>query len=439
LPGGSIDRRVVYRDIEGATVSTTLAGTAPVLASPGKALELSDVTDEASFAALAAAWNDAVAGAAMPSVFLRHEWFDAARTWCCTSARLAVIALRREERALAILPLVRPVDRPRELGLLTVPDTQFADLIVADRDATEACRAIAESLRGRSDWDVLRFDYLREDSAVVRHLLPGLRDAGLPVHVAEREGNPFIDIGRSWPDYFATRSRRLKKALNLAANRLSKLGEIRVEHVTSASDEPTLRRALDDAIAISAASWKQRTGNALDQPGPQAFIRALTEAAWQQGWLSLWLLHAGGRPLAMEYQLVHDSSVHALRADFLAECEAISPGTHLFRQLLEGLCDRGWRRYYLGPGYNAYKARWSEGVAPMRRAVVYNRTARGRLERLVEEFAKPALRRARARLLSRDDREAPAERADPDSDASAERSPPRGAPDPSMPRKEASS
>ena len=359
--------------------------------------DLVEIADDASFQELGPAWNAAADASDFPSVFLRHEWCDAARAWQGTAARLAILWLRHGDRAVAILPLVRALDHPRRLELLTVPDTQFADLIAAAEDLPAASRAFAATLCARKDWDVLRLDYLRDDSAVVRHLAPALRSVGLAVHGAERDGNPWIDIGRPWPDYFATRSRRLKKALNLAANRLRKLGEIRIEHVTSASDEATFRRALDAAIAISGASWKQRTGNSLDRPGPQAFVRALTEAAWQRGWLSLWLLHLDDRPLAMEYQLIHGTSVHALRADFLAECEDISPGTHLFRHLLEELCGKGYDRYYLGPGYNPYKARWFEGVAPMRRVIVYNRTSRGHLRRLVDEYAKPAWRRLRDR------------------------------------------
>jgi len=56
-----------------------------------------------------------------------------------------------------------------------------------------------------------------------------------------------------------------------------------------------------------------------------------------------------------------------------------SPGSYLFRSLLEALFERGLSRYYMGPGENAYKLRWTEQAEPTQRAIVYNRTLRGRL------------------------------------------------------------
>ena len=359
--------------------------------------ECTEVTDGAAFHALADAWNASASAAVAPSVFLRHEWFEAAYAWRSASARLALMLHRNDGATMSVLPLVQPIDRPRSLELLTVPDTQFADMVAPSASTAVAAHAFAAALRARRDWDVLHLNYLRDDSATIRHLVPALEDTGLATHVAARGDNPFVDIGRPWADYFATRSRRLKKALKLAANRLGKAGEIRIEHVTAACDEATFQRALETTIAISAASWKQRTGNALDQPGPQAFIRSLSEAARREGWLSIWLLHLDGRPLAMEYQLACGDAIHALRADYIAECEEISPGTHLFRHLLEQLCDKGHVRYYLGPGDNPYKARWTQCGAPMLQATIYNHTLGGRTQRVLEEFAKPALRRMRDR------------------------------------------
>ena len=81
-------------------------------------------------------------------------------------------------------------------------------------------------------------------------------------------------------------------------------------------DRAAVDRELEDVIRISARSWKRHTGNSLDQAGPQAFIRRLSHRAHDQGWLSVWRLTLDGSPIAMEYQLVGDGIVYALRSDF---------------------------------------------------------------------------------------------------------------------------
>ena len=58
------------------------------------------------------------------------------------------------------------------------------------------------------------------------------------------------------------------------------------------------------APSLSRRSWKHRTWNSLDHPGPGAFIQTLTGHASRRGWLSLWLLDIYSKPVAMEYQLV---------------------------------------------------------------------------------------------------------------------------------------
>ena len=103
----------------------------------------------------------------------------------------------------------------------------------------------------------------------------------------------------------------------------------------------------------------------------------------------------------MEYQLLDAGNVYALRADFDAECEETSPGSHLMRTLLETLFDRGLYKYYMGPGENAYKTRWTEDNDLLFQLVVHGRTWRGQTARIVDEILKPAVRSLRNKLVSR--------------------------------------
>ena len=369
-----------------------------------RAMHVATVTSAAEFVALEERWNDVAGGSEPSSVFHRHEWYSAAWAWRQLDSTLTLLVAESKGRLAGILPLIRPSQehgRDRRLELLTVPDTQSADLIVSPDDGELVAATFAAELARRRDWDTLWLDYLDPRGAACRFLLPALALAGLRVATHDRGGNPSIALEGEWGDYYNARSRSLKKSVNLASNRLRKSGKIRIEWCTSEHcDESRFELALDAAIEISRRSWKRDTGNALDQPGPQAFIRSLSHAAFRRGWASIWLLFVDERALAMEYQLIHDGDVHALRADFDADCTEVSPGAHLARYLLERLFGRGWRRYYLGPGDNPYKRRWTLEEEPLKRAIAYNRTWRGGRLWLRDEWVKPALRNVRDRLRS---------------------------------------
>lgn len=366
-------------------------------------LRVDTVTTAAGFGELKAVWNALASESVTPSVFLSHEWFDAAWAWRRLDSNLLLHVVRRGDAVLGILPLIRASHAPRHhtrrLELLTVPDTQMSDVIAASGDLAQVTEALAADFSSRSDWDVIDLSYLLPHSGSILAFGPAASTQGL--RVAESDGglNRFIALNGTWVDYYSTRSRRLKKAINLGANRLKKAGSVRIDWLRADScDETHLERTVDTAIAISGRSWKRQTGNSLDQPGPRAFIHRLSQAARERGWLSIWLMHLGAQPVAMEYQLIDGGNVHALRSDFAEGFEEISPGSYLFRHLLESSYGHGFDRYYMGPGDNSYKLRWTDQGEPMRRVVVYNRTLRGRLAWLLDAVAKPALRAARDRF-----------------------------------------
>ena len=367
-------------------------------------LDIFRVDNYSGFLQLREQWNELVANR---SVFLRHEWFDAAWQWrrLDETVQLAILCAYRGTNLVGVCPLIQVVGqisgiRRWILEFLTVPDNQSCDLIAAESEQTAVADSIAATLSAqRGEWDVLHLSYLPEDSLVRSALTQALRAHGIAYRINDGGSNPYISLKTDWNEYYATRSRRLKKASNLNSNRLTRAGNICIDWLqpgnTSAAET---RSALESVIAISADSWKRSTGNTLDYPGPQAFIRRLSDLAQQQGWLSLWLLMLDGKPMAMEYQLVFAGKVHALRADFVDGHDEISPGSHLNRQQLEQLFGRGLQRYLMGPGGNAYKKHWSENEEPLYQLDAYSPSARGRLAALWDLKMKPALHALKAKL-----------------------------------------
>lgn len=368
------------------------------------------VEGEAEFHTLRAEWNALADAAPRRHVFLHHEWFDAAWAWRKSDARLAILSVRKHDQLVGIAPLILESTRLarlplQRLALLTVPDTQFADILLAPEHNEPAAAAIAAAIAARPGWDYLALTHLRETAVALHALLPALRSAGIAATHKPFGENPLIELGGEWEAFYATRGRRLKKSNNLTANRIKKVGTPDIEWLHGHADPAILQSWQADLIRVSAASWKETTGLTLDNPGPQAFATRLLAHAGECGWLSLWRLTLDGVTIATEFQLDYDGDIFALRADYDQAYRELSAGSYLNWKLLEQMFATDLRRYYLGPGGNAYKARWTEAAEPLDQLVAFNRSWRGRLAKLVEESLRPLARRLRARLRTEQQQE----------------------------------
>lgn len=363
-------------------------------------LRVESVRDEAGFLALKAAWN-ALAAEARESIFLRHEWFDAAWQWCQGQAQLALLAVREDERVIGLAPMIATLETRSRLPVrirrfLTVPDTQLADVICRPADAERVGEALAEHLWAtRRQWDALVWEYVPHEDAALAAVLRALGRRRAAVHQETFGMNWSVRLDRSWTEYYQTRSRRLKKSNNLIVNRLERAGAASIAHLTAGAEAAAVLEAIEP---ISRASWKTTTGTTFDQSGPQRFIRRLTETAAAAGWLSVWLLRLDGRPTAYEYQLRYAGALHGLRSDFdEGIAPGLSPGSYLNFKMLQSLFDAGAHTYFLGPGNNAYKLRWTEEGMALDRILVYGPTLKGRLLHWMETRLAPWWRRRQAR------------------------------------------
>ena len=368
-----------------------------VSVSPGSELQAEWITDVAAFTALTRDWNTLVETIPSHSLFLRHEWFDAAWQWRCRDASLAVLCLRRQGRLVGVAPLIRSTRRRQRIAIrclefLTVPDTQFCDILAAPEERVAVATAVAQALRGAPfRWDAIDLNRLPADSFTNTALPSRLTAIGLPCYRYASEINLYIDLAQTWQTFYAQRSRRLKKANNLVANRLQRAAKnVDIERTPNADQPATaLTHAADTAIALSAQSWKHDTGVSLDQPGPGNFLRRLVDRAQGNNWLSIWLLRLDQSPVAMELQVAYNGQVHALRSDFAESYKTLSPGAYLNWKLLESLFDRGLRRYWFGPGANSYKLHWTDVGEPLYTVTIYGLSLRGRWLRFLETTLRP--------------------------------------------------
>lgn len=358
------------------------------------------VRSDDAFVELRSVWNR-LAGRVVPeTVFLQHEWFDAAWQWVRSDAELCVITVRKHGEIIGVIPLMRRLVRQhgvkvRVIEFLSVADAETCDAIASTADMANTVDAFVAFLESADfQWDKLRLVKLAKESEFLRHLVARLDKSRLGHSIENRGFVAGLSLTDSWEEYYGRRSRRLKKGNNHAANKIKRvcakpdINWIRAGSATAAE----LQAALENVITVSSQSWKTGVGNTLDQPGPLAFVRRLAEHATREGWLSIWLLCLDGKIAATELQLAYKGHVSALRADFSPEFEDLSPGTFLNWKILEGLFDASLDNYTMGPGQNAYKMRWAETSAEQTCIDVFAPSLRGRYLQLIDKRARPVVR-----------------------------------------------
>jgi CelD/BcsL family acetyltransferase involved in cellulose biosynthesis len=335
------------------------------------------------------------------SPFLTFSWFDAAWLWAVEFGKPMILCAHDGVRLVGACPLLRknsvPIVGRRVLTWLAVPDTHECDVICAYSHSRQALRAMANEIRRRRrDWDILELCFLDPEARNARTLALALTESGVATRVEPDDRNTCVELVGTWDEFHSKRSRSFRKAINLAANRIARAGRVRIAQTTSrTSNSGDVDQALEEAIRISAQSWKAGLGTTLDKSGPGQFIRRLAKIEEFEGCLSIWMLYLNDRPVASEIQLAQDHVVHALRADFDPAFESASPGANLNVAILKALFSSDARRYLMGPGPNPYKQRWGDSEIPLYRILAFSPAVRGRVIGWIDSRLRPRLRRLR--------------------------------------------
>src|SRR5206468_1504238 len=143
------------------------------------------VTRPEEFTALSTDWDRLWRQLRHRSIFLTHDWFDAAWQWKCHDEELYILCCERDGVLVGVLPLTRKSRARRTLEFLSVPDTQYCDALIASGACDVAEALAAELVRRRREWDSLRLRYLVPDSTCLTTFLLALKKARLSCSTTE--------------------------------------------------------------------------------------------------------------------------------------------------------------------------------------------------------------------------------------------------------------
>lgn len=360
-------------------------------------LTVDEVRDFEAFQTLEGSWDSCAAEDTHPGFFSSHAWFS-----CCIRSfgrdkQLRILVLRAGGRVVAIAPLwqeirVRRRVRARTLAFIDTPESQRTDFIIATADRQGVMRAILDVLLGPggSGWDLLELTRWPETSPNVAALRGELGRRDIQHRESTSALVPFIRTIGTWDAFLQSKSAKFRKTHRNIGNRVDRLPGVKLLRLTEPSDLPLFDKLID----VSLRSWKHEEGISMSADTERGrLFRCVTTAAARKGaWLG-WILEADGRQIAMEYDLVSDGVVYAIRSDFDAAYSAYSPGAYLEQQIIQAAFELGYREYNAGPGVDGYKLRWTDETRRNLTLTAYNRTVRGRTLAGVDTVIVPAARR----------------------------------------------
>lgn len=335
-------------------------------------------------AALADEW-DALADACDATPFVRPGWVGA---WWDAFGRgdLLVLALRRDGRLAAVLPMRRVVG-----GIASPTNWHTPEFAPVAADA-EALDELAQRLFARPH---RRIDvgFLEGGGAARAAIERAARGARL-VHVRTLARSPYVatDVGED--DYLARLPKGRRKSMRRQRRRLEEAGEVefRMDDGSGGVDEP-----LAEAFRIEASGWKGRDGTAiLSRAATQRFYTDVVHWAAERGWLRLSSLRLDGRGIAFDLSVEHGGACYSLKAGYDAQAAALGPGIQLLHELVLWAVHGDVATLELLGGEEDYKRDWATGHRELVLFQAFSRTPAGRAAQLAAVRGRPAAKAVRS-------------------------------------------
>jgi CelD/BcsL family acetyltransferase involved in cellulose biosynthesis len=319
-------------------------------------------------------WDEVVAEAAAPSVFLTRDWAEA--WWNSFGPGLDPWLLRvaaADGRTLGIAPFYLQRLRRgvvRRLGLISDLVVGSEYLGLAARRGVEAvvAQAAGEWLSDRGPrWDLADLSGLRDADPAARELERTLRSPAARSDV-ERHPCAAIELPDDFEAYLARLGSKFRQRYRQRTNRLLRDCEVRFFRTTSQDELPA---HLEVLFRLHQARWIDAgLPGAFADPRMRSFYLEISRRLLRAGRLRFWHLEADGAIRASQYAFAYDGVLHSLQEAFDSEFAPRGVGglgVILRGQVLRSAIQEGIRTYDFLGGREDHKLRWGASVHWIRR------------------------------------------------------------------------
>jgi len=330
-----------------------------------------------NFEKLRSDWNALLEASEANCFFLSWEWLFTWWRHLADGRKLFIVTLQGDAGLEAIAPFsIRP---PRWGRLLPFQALEFLgpgmvgsaylDLIIRRGRENEAIDALAEYLsRERL---VLDLTQLKSGLCQARRLAGRLENQGWGYVEEKTEICPFIDLsGQSWSSYLATLGSQHRYNFQKKLRKATREYDLKFEKTDS---EEQRQKNLSLLIALHQMRWRDRSGesHAFHLPALRAFHQDLSCLALERGWLRLFILWLGDRPVAALYGFRYHSVFYFYQSGFDPDYAKQSVGLVAMGLAIKAAIEEGAEEYDLLHGAEAYKFHWARGAHDLGRLELY--------------------------------------------------------------------
>jgi CelD/BcsL family acetyltransferase involved in cellulose biosynthesis len=358
------------------------------------------IGDADRFRALRSDWDELLRASSSDSPFLTWEWLFSWWSHFSEDRKLHILALRENDRLIAIAPLASRARRVagmfpgHVLGFLGTGSvgSDYLDLIVRRGREGDAFTAFADHFA--NDDIVLEMAQLDLNASVARSFAATLGGQGWNASVTKTHVCPFIDLsGHTWSSYLATLGSEYRKSIQRSLMTATKRFDVQFVQARSQDER---REALACLVSLHLKRWQARGGStAFYTPALVAFHEEFSQRALERGWLRLFVLRLDGTPVSAFYGFRYGRRFYYYQSGFEPEYGKYSVGHVLMASAIKSAIEEGAEEYDFLHGDEPYKFRWARGVRELHRLELYPPCLRGWLCRGAVETGRAARRLAR--------------------------------------------
>jgi CelD/BcsL family acetyltransferase involved in cellulose biosynthesis len=278
-------------------------------------------------------WRDLLTSQPLSAPFMDEAWVSAWTTAFQPSNPLFVCAWDAD--GLVGLGAVQGITeswgrrRMRVLQSLTNVETFRFDFLAAD-GRLDVPERLWRTLCDPHRWDVIRIEFVPEDSATLRVGVRVAEELGWTHFLDPMFESPWRPLPHQGSAWDTGLDRKFKSNLRNRERRLGALGDVTFSVARDRTDQ---RAALDIFYVLEASGWKAERGTAIAQ---RASVKAFYDGLFEQTAAHVWIpvLSVAGRPAAAQLLRVEGGTLFLLKTAYDPAFAPYAPGQLITARLI---------------------------------------------------------------------------------------------------------